>query len=176
MPSFDGPRVTAAALLGLGLTLALAVTVAAPAHADEAAVAAAAPQAAAPQDYYTRRASEILKRDEKLNAVTPHPLAAAYPAHSIVVCEAGCSGERGAEVVFMERREAAAAEPRNMMAHASGGAGSAAKQQVTIDCVGGCYDTPRQYQAPRILGQAAVHQQAPPVVKRPKREPFDPRY
>jgi hypothetical protein len=174
MPSFDAQRVTAGALLGLSLALAGPVDDAA--HAGETAVAAAARPSEPPQDYYTRRASEILKRDKMLDAPTPHPLAAAYPAHRIIVCEAGCEGERGAEVVFMERREATIAEPRSAMAQVPGNAAAAAKRPVTIDCMGGCYDTPRRYPAPRILSQAAGHQEPPAATKRPKREPFDPRY
>jgi len=165
MPSFDPQREAARAILGLMLALALIQPV--PAHAGEAVVAAAAPDAAPPQDYYTRRASETLKRDEKLNAISPHPLAAAYPHHSVVVCEAGCLSERGAEVVFMERSQAEA--------QASTGASAAATQAAAIDCVGGCYDTPRRYEAAHTMG--------PPSARRDQakhagedREPFDPRY
>jgi hypothetical protein len=171
MPSLEPQRNTAIA--GIGLVLISALTWLAPAHAGEAVVAAVQ-DAAAPQDYYARRAAEILKRDKDLDTPAPHPLAAAYPNHSVVICEAGCGSERGAKVVFMERREAPApaGHPERV---ASSKAGAAAKEPTTIDCVGGCYDTPRRYQAADLAGGALPRADVP---ARPheKREPFDPRY
>jgi hypothetical protein len=165
MPSFGPQRNAAVALSGLALTLFFILPV--PVNAQEAVVAAAAPDAAASQDYYTRRASETLKRDEKLNAFVPHPLAAAYPNHSVVVCEAGCLGERGAEVVFMERRQADA--------QASRSASAAAKQAATIYCVGGCYDTPRRYEAAHMAGPPSARPGQAKLLN-PDHERFDPRY
>ncbi len=165
MPSFGPERDAILAMLGLALAVLLASP--APACAGEAAVAAATPDAAASQDYYTRRANETLKQDEKLNAIAPHPLAAAYPNHSVVVCDAGCASERGAEVVFMERRQAAA--------QASSALSVPVKPATTIDCVGGCYDTPRRYEAARMTGLPAARP-AQAKLLNPDREPFDPRY
>lgn len=176
MPSFDPRREAAGASIGLMLVLALtwlALAWLAPAHAGETVVAAA-PDAAAPQDYYARRAAEILKRDQSLEAPALHPLAAAYPNHSVVVCEAGCGSERGAEVVFMERREASAPADQSRKV-ASSDAGAAPKPPATIDCVGGCYDTPRRYQVAHPAGGASPHADTP-ARSHEKREPFDPRY
>jgi hypothetical protein len=173
MPPFD-PRVTAGAIVGLGLMLALGLP--APVHAGEAVAAATVPETAAPQDYYTRRARETLQQDEKLNALAPHPLAAAYPRHSVVVCEAGCSRERGAEIVFMERIEQAAVQGAGGKTVAAAAmAGAAAKQTATIDCVGGCYDTPRRYEAAHMAGPPSARPGQAKLLN-PNHEPFDPRY
>jgi hypothetical protein len=163
MPSSSSQRKAVLALVGLALVFDLA----APAFAEEAVGAAAAPATAASQDYYTRRASETLKRDEKLNEITPHPLAAAYPKHSVVVCEAGCARERGAEVVFME--------PRQATAQASRALSTTAKTAAMIDCVGGCYDTPRRYEAAKTMGPISARPGQPQHTSE-NRGPFDPRY
>ena len=70
----------------------------------------------------------------------PHPLAAAYPEHFVVVCEAGCSKET-AHVVYVERRDARG--PVNVKPIKKGiVAGSDG-----IDCVGGCYSGNSSYAA-----------------------------
>src|SRR5688572_28447053 len=68
--------------------------------AEETARLEASPSAPAQDDYYTRRARDILKA-ERAARIRPHPLAAAYPGMDVVVCEAGCPDRRGPEVVFM---------------------------------------------------------------------------
>lgn len=150
----------------LGLVMLLALAGGTPAGAGEALAAVA------PQDYYTRRAAKILKRDANIDASAQHPLAAAYPSHSVVVCEAGCSEDAQAEVVFMEQRTDA--EP-NIPASGGTSAGKppALKQTATIDCVGGCYDTPRRYQAMQVPGAEPTRPETRPKLKR---DPFDPRY
>lgn len=70
----------------------------------------------------------------------PHPLAAGYPQHFVVVCEAGCA-EETAHVVYIERRDARG--PVNEKPIKKGTvAGTNA-----IDCVGGCYDGRHSYLA-----------------------------
>ncbi len=106
------------------------------------AVAAAAKPAA---NYYDRRASETLKRDEQLSASPPHPLALAHPGYDVVVCEGGCQDERGPEIVYMERTPAPAVVDTAEMVPSSW---DAAGSGPLISCLGGCYDTPKRYAAP----------------------------
>jgi hypothetical protein len=124
-------RVPARATLGLALAMSLFPCGLGPrARAEPATVAPSAPA--------------------QRPAPAPHPLAAAYPGHSVVVCEAGCLRGRGPEIVYFGRRNegqvverselvptSSRAEPRNARSAAS----------ATIDCLGGCYDTPRRYRA-----------------------------
>lgn len=117
--------------------------------ADGATAAAAPPADPAADDYYTRRASEILEKDKKLDSPPPHPLAAAYPEHFVVVCEAGCPG-RTATIVFMEPMAARGpADGGEMIPTSSTGAtGETALDAAALICAAGCYyDTPRAYRA-----------------------------
>lgn len=70
----------------------------------------------------------------------PHPLAAMHPDHFVVVCEGGCADEK-AQIVYMERRDARG--PVNEKPLKSG----VVVGTSSIDCVGGCYDGRRAYNA-----------------------------
>ncbi|MDX2309139.1 MAG: DUF2314 domain-containing protein [Hyphomicrobium sp.] len=90
-------------------------------------------------DYYDRRAEELLKEDAATTDVGQHPLASAYPNEFVVVCEAGCRGGAGAEIVAMVPRPA----PKAPEAPAAQPAGND-----HISCVGGCGTGPAFYQGP----------------------------
>jgi uncharacterized protein YegJ (DUF2314 family) len=98
-------------------------------------------------DYYAKRAKEMLKADEAAADSTPHPLAAAYPGHYVVVCEGGCGGKKGAEIVYMAPRQAVVASTETSMTTTD----SSLRQASTsldgeaIVCIAGCYDTPKTY-------------------------------
>lgn len=85
-------------------------------------------------DYYDRRAGELLKNDHNRDVIKDHPLASAYPNQFIVVCEAGCPNEAGAEIVSMKPHAGASiiADPNS-------------KQASALMCVGGCPDGPQNY-------------------------------
>jgi hypothetical protein len=104
---------------------------------------------AANPDYYARRAREAVEEDAKLTRVKPHPLAAAHPGFNVVVCDAGCPKGLGAEIVFLERIGARDAARRSVMVPTSSDARPAttAAGAQSIECIGGCYDTPKSYPA-----------------------------
>jgi hypothetical protein len=129
---------------------------AAGAVAEEAQPAPSTPPAAAPDtaasqpavadDYYTRRAKNVLAA-EKTAAEKPHPLAARYPGKDIVVCEAGCPDRKGPEVVYARPHvvpaEGETVESREgSMVPTSETGGAAARQAVSSEpvCVAGCYE------------------------------------
>lgn len=123
--------------------------------AAKPATAAAAPPAA---DYYGKRAKSILKGEDGAINHPLHPLAAAHPGMDVVVCEGGCN-EVPAEIVFMQpttfkpkSAEQIAAEKAAKLSLVKGAKVVAASAPGTpasndIVCLGGCYDTPRNYVA-----------------------------
>ena len=107
------------------LALAL-LTGAAPAAQAQQKAAAAPP--APTEDFYAKRASTLLQNEDPQPAA--HPLAAALPETTVVVCEAGCPSG-GAEVVYAARgRGPAGAQPAPEAGEATGHA---------AECVAGCY-------------------------------------
>lgn len=103
-------------------------------------------QADAPDDYYARRAKEMLKADGSASDAPPHPLAAAHPDKFVVVCEAGCKNGAPAEIVYAAPRSAAATEIVSaMVPSTSSGSAPAGHEDLGIACVAGCYDTPKLY-------------------------------
>ncbi|MCH9807903.1 MAG: hypothetical protein K0U74_09235 [Alphaproteobacteria bacterium] len=78
------------------------------------------------------------KRKPRLGEKKPHPLAAGYPEHFVVVCEAGCAKET-AHVVYIEPRNARG--PVNEKPIKKG----VVAGTDSIDCVGGCYDGNHSY-------------------------------
>jgi hypothetical protein len=135
-------------------------------------------------DYYTRRAIDTVRQDEKAAAVVPHALAAGYPGYSVVVCEAGCGNERGAEIVYLGRRaktevvKSAAMVPTSSSVDAQPAAPEISQSR-WIDCIGGCYGTPKRYAAPAALKETRLTPDtpsaSPAASHEPKRrEPFSP--
>ncbi len=111
----------------------------------------------------------------------PHPLAAAHPSKLVVVCEAGCPRHRGPEIVFMERLPSAAhRDARHGAADVCASRRCAACRFNVIECLGGCYDTPKFYRSPIIptralgLGGTAFRSTLPADTGPRKREPFSP--
>jgi hypothetical protein len=104
---------------------------------------AAAPAAAEPDrdDYYTRRAKNVLEAEKAL-AATPHPLAARFPGKDIVVCEAGCPERRGPQVVFSRPKAVPAelTETRESRMEPTAGKEPAPGSASEPVCVAGCYD------------------------------------
>jgi hypothetical protein len=108
-------------------------------------------------DYYTRRAKDILK-SERAARIKPHPLAAAYPDLDVVVCEAGCPDRRGPEIVY-GRPHVATTETREGLLLPTSGSDATlggASSPGNVACIAGCYS-----------GSAAQHQQ--PIARRPPR-------
>lgn len=115
-------------------------------------------------DYYAKRAKDMLKADEQAADMTPHPLAAAHPDKYVVVCEAGCGPDKGAKIVYMAPRpDTEVATISSMVPTSSSGeAGAAAEDDNTITCTAGCYDSPKSYKARALAsGPAGAAVNAP---------------
>lgn len=106
-----------------------------PAEPDKSKAAAADP-AASPDDYYSKRAKEMLKADNAAVDMAPHPLAAAHPDQLVVVCEAGCGRGKPAQIVYMAPRPVAVTANEGSMVPASV---SGADDGSGIACTAGCY-------------------------------------
>ena len=136
-----------------GCAALLAAVIAIPATSVAAETAASREKAAkaAADDYYTRRARNILDA-ERAAAMKPHPLAATYPGKDIVVCEAGCP-ERTPQVVFVrpEIPETVEANEGVMVPTASSDGRAVPTDQVA--CVAGCYGAEQAADATPIVPQ-----------------------
>jgi hypothetical protein len=88
----------------------------------------------------------------------PHPLAARYPGNLVVVCEAGCSRHRGPQIVFMERAPKRKMAVQGMMQPTSARLDDApaAGKSAVIECLAGCYDTPKFYSSPIVSTKPAA--------------------
>lgn len=88
----------------------------------------------------------------------PHPLAAKYPGNLVVVCEAGCSRHRGPQIVFMERAPKRKVAVQGMMQPTSARLDDApvAGKPAVIECLAGCYDTPKFYSSPIVSTKPAT--------------------
>jgi hypothetical protein len=88
----------------------------------------------------------------------PHPLAARYPGNLVVVCEAGCSRHRGPQIVFMERAPKRQVAVQGMMQPTSARLDDApvAGKPAVIECLAGCYDTPKFYSSPIVSTKPAT--------------------
>lgn len=111
----------------------------------------------------------------------PHPLAAAYPGKLVVVCEAGCPRHRGPEIVFMERIPTRRIATQGMVLPTSARLDDTPlASSGVIECLAGCYDTPKFYKSPIIptrplgLGGTAFRSTLPANPEPRKREPFSP--
>ncbi len=126
--------VSAAAILSYAPPAALA--------ADIAAVAPEASRTQPPEDdYYARRAKRTLEA-EKRAAVTPHPFAARYPGMDVVVCEAGCPAERGAQVVSVRKPDQTVVKSEGFMVATSASATpglDGIEAASGVACIAGCY-------------------------------------
>lgn len=105
----------------------------------------------APKDYYGKRAESIIKTEDGAVHAPPHPLAAAHPGMDVVVCEGGCN-EVPAEIVYMQPTTF---KPKTAEEKAAEKAGKSLTNTRDIVCVGGCYDTPRQYAGADPRGMVA---------------------
>jgi hypothetical protein len=85
-------------------------------------------------------------------AEKPHPLAAKYPGNLVVVCEAGCSRHNGPQVVFMEREPKRKVVTQGSMQPTSARLDDAPTpgKRAVIQCLAGCYDTPKFYSSPIV--------------------------
>jgi|LNFM01.1.fsa_nt_gb uncharacterized protein YegJ (DUF2314 family) len=81
-------------------------------------------------DYYDRRAKDLLQSDSDRSKVELHPLMEAHPDSYVVVCTAGCVTGRGAEIVSMLPKPAAAQAPVSTPDAQNGGN--------VVSCVAGC--------------------------------------
>lgn len=88
----------------------------------------------------------------------PHPLAARYPGNLVVVCEAGCSRHHGPQIVFMERAPKRKVAVQGMMQPTSARLDDApaAGKYAVIECLAGCYDTPKFYPSPIVSTKPAA--------------------
>jgi hypothetical protein len=156
-PSGAAPSATEDSAPGAASPLPAATS---PASADPPLPVATTP------DYYSRRARETLAQDAKLSTTAPHPLAAAYPEHDVVVCEAGCANDYKPEIVSLRPKSARVITQSMMVPTSSDSPGpisvprsataplATEAQSRAIDCIGGCYDTPKRYRA-RVAEQSA---------------------
>jgi hypothetical protein len=82
----------------------------------------------------------------------PHPLAAKYPGNLVVVCEAGCPRHNGPQVVFMERAPKRKVVTQGSMQPTSARLDDAPApgKRAVIQCLAGCYDTPKFYSSPIV--------------------------
>lgn len=89
-----------------------------------------------------------LKTAAKGRQREPHPLAAALPGMDVIVCEAGCpsAGEQP-QVSYAQPTTSAGGKPAGEMQPASGDAVAGEAARSMINCMAGCYDTPRSYRS-----------------------------
>ncbi|MDX2257400.1 MAG: hypothetical protein NW205_00635 [Hyphomicrobiaceae bacterium] len=107
-----------------------------PVPAPVAAAPASHVTAATPgQGIYDDRARKLLAREGGA-LKSEHPLAAAFPGHHVVVCEAGCAAEQ-TSIVYLERADA-----RSPIDKPTSGLAALPAEAVlnALTCVGGCYD------------------------------------
>ena len=101
----------------------------------------------------------------------PHPLAAAYPHHHVVVCVAGCR-PAGAGIVYIATHAQPATGPTApspiVQASAMGRpvvpalAPAVTSGPPVIECLAGCNRLPKTYAAPSTLGAQAAAPAPPP--------------
>lgn len=142
-------------LAGVSAAAILVFSVLPASAADTAALAPDAHRSAPSQDdYYTQRAKRTLDA-EKRSVAKPHPLAAHYPGMDIVVCEAGCSTGRGAEVVAARKRDETAVTSEGFMVATSANAApvDALGAPSDVACVAGCYGEADSRPLPRLVAQ-----------------------
>ena len=107
----------------------------------------------------------------------PHPLAARYPGNLVVVCEAGCSRHRGPQIVFMERAPKRKVAVQGMMQPTSARLDDApaAGKPAVIECLAGCYDTPKFYSSPIVSTKPVMAWKPMQSAASPgQRQPFSP--
>lgn len=94
---------------------------------------------------WQRGANERLKNEQAKNTPTLHPLAAAHPAKSVVVCEAGCGGSTTDEIVYLAPIVPAvltaspASDADNKITPATADPAAAALADGELPCIAGCY-------------------------------------
>ena len=122
----------------IAFALALAATTAQASDDPAATDGASVKEAAVAPDYYTRRAESVIAAEKKA-ALKPHPLAEAYPGFSVVVCEAGCPGNKDAQIVFARPAgQASEATQAEMLTTADRG-DARPEAETNLACVAGCY-------------------------------------
>lgn len=152
-------------LAGVSAAAILAFAVRPSAAGDTAALSPApGPASPSADDYYTRRAKRTLEA-EKSAIVKPHPLAAYYPGMDIVVCEAGCTTGRGAQVVAARKRDEPAVKSEGFMVATSANAASepgTADGQTDVACIAGCYGEAENRPLPRLATPPIRRMALPP--------------
>lgn len=148
-------------LAGLSVAAILTFDVCPAAAADTAALSPEAVQPApAADDYYTQRARRTLEA-EKRAVVKPHPLAANYPGMDIVVCEAGCTSGRGAQVVAARKRDEPVVQSEGFMVVTSANAADVAPSAGAA-CIAGCYTAADSRPLRRVMTPEVRRMAVPP--------------
>lgn len=92
-------------------------------------------------------------RESKSKPAKQHPLAAALPGMDVTVCEAGCpSVNEQPHVTYVQPSNAATAKPGSKVEPTA--ASDPSKEM--IQCVAGCYTTPRTYQSAAATAAAVA--------------------
>lgn len=112
-------------------------------------------------DYYTQRAKRTLEA-EKRATVEPHPLAAHYPGMDIVVCEAGCTAGRGAQVVAARKRDDPIVKSEGFMVATSANAADLAPATGAAACIAGCYTAADDRPIRRVVTPEVKRMALPP--------------
>jgi hypothetical protein len=148
--------VSAAAILAFAVRTALAE--------NTAALSPEVTETAPSQDdYYTRRARRTLEAEQRA-VVKPHPLAARYPGMDIVVCEAGCTAGRGAQVVAVRKRDEPVVKSEGFMVATSASAATLETWDAHSDgaCIAGCYGAADSRPLPRLVTSPRVERMVLP--------------
>ena len=116
---------------------------------------------------WQKDANERPKQENSVRTVKEHPLAAANPGKSVVVCEAGCRGDID-EIVYIAAP--VSARPTSALLQVSSSDGNAdpanaqpAATSESIPCIAGCYDEPEV--PARVTHRHAAAEAAPPARK-----------
>jgi hypothetical protein len=84
-------------------------------------------------DRWQKDANDRLKEEDAVKESTPHPLAAANPGKSVVVCEAGCRTSKD-EIVYIAAVVQADVPDKKFEPNAAN------PDEGSVPCIAGCYD------------------------------------
>ncbi len=105
--------------------------------------------------------------------VTPHPLAATYPHHDVIVCIAGCSPKPGPSIVYITARAHSSSGAKVVsggqvhLASSTTQPPAAGPPNVGIACIAGC-SSPSTYKRTSVHRQTVAKQVKPITAKRAK--------
>ncbi len=116
------------------------------------------------------QANDRLKQEKSVLTPHEHPLAAANPGSFVIVCEAGCRGAPEQIVYQVVRSEAATLAPRQYVPTDASQQGAATSEAAvatqdpnTIQCLAGCYDSPKVHRARQASRAVTPKAEAVPV-------------